>query len=500
MMSYNRGYSKNNYTKKPYVKKAVTAIAPNRNRIWSDLQKNIFSFMETSNGSAFIEALAGTGKTTTLEETARRLYEKNPKLKIAVIAFSRDIKAEVAARLVDIKAMKVATSHSLGFSYTGGRLDNDKMFRILGGLLGPDQDKDFIEQLRDCISKMKLTMSPMTPEAVDFVLDKYDINIGTGSEKTRNIATVLRAMEESKNQKLLVDYDDMLWMALQNNKVRQNYDIILVDEVQDFNRAQYLLIKGALKPGGRIIAFGDRHQRIYSFAGADENVIDNLIADTNATILPLSISYRCPKKVVELAQEIVPAISAAENAPDGEVRETSIEDAMVDVKPGDFFLSRKNAPLIRICMKLLQQGTAANIRGADISKGLLWMIKKSQANTVSDLMNYLETWRASEIQRLSEKNRRYDWVDDKADCLLAFCAGAGSVEQVKASIRRTFTEGDSSSRVTMSSAHRAKGSETDRVFVLNDTFNRDKSQEENNLLYVAWTRARKSLFIVNGMP
>ncbi len=500
MMSYNRGYVKNNY--KSYGRKApaTPAIVPNRNRSWSPLQMNIFSFVETCQRNAFVEALAGTGKTTTLEETARRIVEKNPKHKVAVVAFSRDIKAEVAARLADQKAIKVSTCHSLGFYFSGGKMDNTKMTRILISLVGPDQDSDYIEQLQDCVSKMKLTMRPMTANDVDQTIDKYEIDLGNGSERSRNVSIVLKAMEESKKQTGVVDYNDMLWLPLQNGKVRPLYDQILVDEFQDLNRAQFLLIKGALKPGGRIVAFGDAHQRIYSFAGADEEVIPNFISEMNAATLPLSITYRCPKAVVELAKEIVPQIEAPDTAPEGLVKDVAFEDAIMDVRPGDFFLSRKNAPLIKMCMQLIRQGTPANIRGADISKGLLWMIKKSQANTVADLMNYLETWRASEIQRLSEKNRKYDWVDDKADCLLAFCADANSVDQVKANIRRTFTEGDSSSRVVLSSVHRAKGSEANRVFILTETLNRGKDSEEDNLAYVAYTRAKQSLYLVKGMP
>jgi len=242
------------------------------------------------------------------------------------------------------------------------------------------------------------------------------------------------------------------------------------------------------------------HNCIYKFMGADERSIPTIIEALNAKTLTLSITYRCAKAIVKLANEVVPDLEAAPDAVEGLVENVTLETALPSVRPGDFVLSRTNAPLIKICMSLLKQGIPANIQGGDLSNGLLWTIKKSQTRTVVDLVRYVEDWRSSEVNRLVAKNRDHSWVDEKADCIIAFCTGADSINDVKDNIKRMFNDADDLGRVTLSSTHKAKGLERDRVFMLADTYKRGKNNEEDNLWYVAVTRARKELYMVEGLP
>ena len=64
--------------------------------------------------------------------------------------------------------------------------------------------------------------------------------------------------------------------------------------------------------GTRLVSVGDSNQMLYSFAGGDPDSFNALKSIPNTECLPLSISYRCPKNVVEFAKKLVPSIEANE--------------------------------------------------------------------------------------------------------------------------------------------------------------------------------------------
>jgi hypothetical protein len=192
----------------------------------------------------------------------------------------------------------------------------------------------------------------------------------------------------------------------------------------------------------------------------------------------------------------VPDIQSAPNAKEGRVETISDKDFLNKVKPGDFILSRINAPLIYHCLALLRMGVPANIAGKDVGANLTYMIKKSEAKTVVEFLAWLDGWKKSEIARLQAKHRDPILILDKAACLEALCENERSLENVKDNIKELFHDGDDSTRVICSSIHKSKGLERDRVFLLVNTLRRELNTEENNICYVAWTRAKDMLFLV----
>ena len=255
----------------------------------------------------------------------------------------------------------------------------------------------------------------------------------------------------------------------------------------------------AVKADGRILAVGDPRQAIYRFRGADENAFSNVQERLSATRLPLSVCYRCCKAVIREAQELVPHIEAAPDAEEGEVLRTSYAQMKKDAKAGDFILSRTNAPLISLCMAFLKEGRRANIQGRDVGASLAAFVKKSKAKTVEALRSYVEEWASKECARLAAKRRDTQAIEDRAACILALSEGASSVEDVVANIQSLFADKDEQAIITLSSTHKAKGLERDRVWVLRATYLRRDESEERNLLYVAQTRARKTLVLVKDL-
>jgi len=159
---------------------------------------------------------------------------------------------------------------------------------------------------------------------------------------------------------------------------------ILVHNCQDLNKAQIELALRSVAEGGRVIAVGDRNQSIYGFRGADIEAIPRVIKTLNAKTLPLSISYRCPRAVVELAQTLVPEIEAAEKAREGVVDFAAMRQALGDMETGDMVLCRTNAPLVEVAYSLIRSGQKAVMRGRDIGKGLIHIVKKMKASSIHD--------------------------------------------------------------------------------------------------------------------
>jgi superfamily I DNA/RNA helicase len=205
-----------------------------------------------------------------------------------------------------------------------------------------------------------------------------------------------------------------------------------------------------------------------------------------------------------MAQTIVPAFEAGDGAPEGVVDSAKVREVLRDAKEGDFILSRLNAPLAPIAMALLRAQKRAKIAGRKLGLGLVELTRQVAKNTttVEAMLSNLKAWEEKQTARLMAKNLAEEVLDlqDRADTLRALAQGADSVEGLVARIDYLF-EDDAQGAIILSSVHKAKGLEANRVWVLESTFYIDAKwtnrQEEKNLWYVAITRAKQHLTIVN---
>jgi superfamily I DNA/RNA helicase len=92
-------------------------------------------------------------------------------------------------------------------------------------------------------------------------------------------------------------------------------------------------------------------------------------------------------------------------------------------------------------------------------------------------------------------------IDDQVEMLCAIAEGLNGVREIEDRINALFTDTDGREKpaVTLSTVHKAKGLEWNRVFVLNETF-KWRGGQEDNVYYVAVTRAKKHLTFVGERP
>src|SRR5262249_22545800 len=85
---------------------------------WSHYQAEIFRAFSESDDSLLIEAVAGSGKTRTLEELARIMGAEMPQLRGCMIAFNKSIAQELQARIdkYGFRNVQAMTLHSAGWS------------------------------------------------------------------------------------------------------------------------------------------------------------------------------------------------------------------------------------------------------------------------------------------------------------------------------------------------------------------------------------------------
>jgi len=471
----------------------IVKIAPKRD--WSEYQKNIFRDIAKATDHTVVIARAGSGKTSTIVEGFKYLPRGK---KTLMVAFNKSIADELKQRAPSY--VDVMTLHSLGFraikqSFGNVILENDKCTTLVKEIIGDDYDLwELNQSICKCVSLCKAFLFD-TPKKIEELIDQFGIET-FDLERDKFISHVIKAMGMCKQSKMVIDFDDMIWFPFVYRLNVGKFDVVFVDEAQDLNAAQIAMVLSAVKPGGRIIAVGDPAQSIYQFRGADSEAIPNFINKLKAKTLPLSVTYRCPKKVVKLAQEIVPDIEAHDKAADGLVVDLDAGDLLKKVKPGDFVLSRTNAPLIKYCLQLLKAGVPANIQGRDIGANLLYFIKKSKSKTIIEFTKYVNTWREQEVKRLMSEKRDTTICIDKAECLLNLCEGTLTIKDLKETIEKLFNDTDDAAKVIFSTTHKAKGLERDRVFILADTYRKGNGGEEANLWYVAVTRAKQELYLV----
>ena len=470
--------------------------SPKRN--WSDYQKNIFRDIANGVGHTVVIARAGSGKTSTIVEGFKYLPKGK---KTLMVAFNKSIADELKQRAPSY--VDVMTLHSLGFraiKQSFGAdviLENDKCNELIKTLIGDDYDMWEVNQsIAKCVSLCKGFLVD-TPARVGDLIDKFGIETFEYSRE-KFIELVLKTLALCKYKKKVIDFDDMIWFPFVYRLNVGKFDIVFVDEAQDLNQAQIAMVLSACKMDGRIIAVGDPAQSIYQFRGADSEAIPNFIEKLKAKTLPLSVTYRCPRLVVDLAKEIVPDIEACVGAKDGVVEHVPAEQLLKLVQAGDFVLSRTNAPLIKYCMALLRAGIPANIQGRDVGANLIYFIKKSKAKTVNAFIDYVNAWREQEVKRLLSEKKDTMVAIDKAECLLNLCEGTLTIKDLKETIEKLFNDVDDAAKVIFSTTHKAKGLERDRVFVLKNTYRYGPGVEgeEANLWYVAVTRSKSELYLV----
>lgn len=245
-------------------------------------------------------------------------------------------------------------------------------------------------------------------------------------------------------------------------------------------------------------------QSIMGWAGADTNSFRNMVDELNATKLPLSVCWRCPKSHLELAKILVPHIQASPSAGDGLVEEIDPYQIPRVLKPGDMGICRNNAPLVSAAYRFMKDRVPVIVRGKDIGDSILSLIDKLDPLDLTDLSVRLKRWEERECKKLVDREAdesAFESLRDRVDCVRELAGETDTLGDFRVLVSELFSNKEDKDCVILSSVHRSKGLEAENIAILNSDLlcKRAKDSEaykqEKNLAYVALTRAKSKLLI-----
>lgn len=506
----------------------------------SIFQQAIYDFVSNGAGNAVVNAVAGSGKTTTLLG-ALGLIPSNKR--VIFMAFNRSIKMEIAERVKDMNLdnVQVNTCHGFGMSALlksmEGKpmIDNLKYRKLWRAIEAFHKSNDFgqlrgwnVNGMMDMVNAFRIDWD-MVDDKVQYIkhvlqlADLGRMNLTTDVQALNDLALKFGMHLHNGEARLasymveiasanvhVIDFADMIYLPNRMNIEVDTYDMVFIDECQDLNAAQRELMRKAIDPkGGRFVAVGDRNQAIYGFAGADAESFEKLEGLPDTVSLPLSVCYRCGSDIIAEAQKIVPQIEAFDGSAIGKFDNNA---SVKDIMDGDMVLCRNSYPLVKLCLAFLKDGRKATIMGGDIGKTLIRMVKDAGEDDMVKVFDKLYHNLGLVIKRImrakkcneadAKETSEYDNAEEKVNVIEALYEEGMSVGDMVAKLEDIFND-TTKEGILLSTIHKSKGLEADRVFIIHPEKMPSKwahqeweIQQESNLRYVAYTRAKSLLGIV----
>jgi superfamily I DNA/RNA helicase len=472
-------------------------------------QSAIIDFARHHTENLCVNALAGAAKTTTLN----MICEVVSNIPILYLAFNKRVVDEASKKLPGHVEMRTFNSigHRVWAQACGRRLtlEPNKMHSITKRLIedlprSRQQEawEDFADTLRWLRYAKRDGWVPPTWQHLGAPLLDCPLAENYDEEPSDSQSWLIaKAMSESIRQGYEgnIDYDDQIYLPVIFGAPWPKYPLVLCDEVQDLSPINHVMLEKLVHK--RVIIVGDPWQSIYGFRGAVANGMRQLVTKFNMHELPLSITFRVPKRGVERAHFRVPHMRAPEWQIDGRI--DSLEHWGPECIPdGAAIICRNNAPLFKCGLKLLKAGRSIKLVGMEIGPGLLRIMRKLGPPTLTrnQIGTALDAWMKREL----DKAKRAETIYDKYECLEVLCLrpDANNLGQAIAFAEDIFKR---SGAIQLLSIHKAKGLEWETVFHLDswripskwakpDT---EEWEQEMNAKYVCETRFKREMYLVN---
>uniref|UniRef100_A0A3P9IRP0 F-box DNA helicase 1 n=1 Tax=Oryzias latipes TaxID=8090 RepID=A0A3P9IRP0_ORYLA len=502
-------------------------------------QQQILSHQIQQDHVVKIIAFAGTGKTTTLMKFA----EQRPHLRFLYVAFNNSVACEARRRFpsnVDCK-----TVHSLAYKDIGRRyaLNKKLTFNVapfaLNGVLPPGRGgfakaKVVATTLQNFMAS---TDAVISTEHVPSCYPSCDGNFEwipeseqkLFAEDAKEIWRKMKNLKERSKHAYYMPHDGYLKLwQLQDPKpcLSDRYDVLFIDEAQDCTPA---ILDVLLSQRCGKVLVGDPHQQIYTFKGA----INALDIANHTHMFYLTQSFRFGAEIAYVGATVLKVCKKVDKIlvggkQSGHVCDQSAAEALVAMKAGASqsrgkigILSRCNFTVFVQAVNLTNANPLCRIHfigGVErIGLGKIMDIfqlmnqdrEKRKPNSIRDPLIRCFSLR-KENGFLALKKYVSQTEDKELDGKLNIVEKYHKelpelVNRLKACSEIDFKDAD----FTLGTVHKAKGLEFDTVIITDDFANSSNSRQgarrppqfaiheipadEWNLVYVAVTRARRSL-------
>jgi len=437
--------------------------------------------VDSNEPTVIVNAVAGSGKTATLMHLATR-YKKG-----IYLAFNKAIVKDVVPKLP--LGWQCKTFNAFGLAmvkkhYPYAKVDFNKYGKF--GFAHPSSSS--------LVSKHMDMNGNISRDSWKETCARFKISHNYIDEAKEILA---RGQENTT----VISGNDMLQYPIDNGWKSEEYEIVLIDECQDLNPQQIAFL--TCIPTKRIVFVGDTNQAIYGFRGSDPYAMDKIREHYNPVEYELTESFRCPTEIISTVKHIVPAITS--NKTGGQVDSVN-GNAEIDFPDECFIISRTNSNLVKLAYKFIQENKHFSIGGTFINQ------LKRDLNRVFNGAQSLTGMRENVVNQYEKEITRakgLKWsiasIENKYDTLLAIINVATSPNDIAQFVKNLGMHSDSASCRKLMTIHASKGLESPTVyFIKADTCDYFKQktnvqwerQQEDNLYYVACTRALDKLVFV----
>ena len=472
-----------------------------------------------STGNIKINAVAGSGKTTTIIEYAKVRPKTN---KILYLAFNKSVKLEAIKKFSDkdLNNVKVETAHSLAYKHIvfqnnyKVRSQGYKTYEIaeLLGLEGNGEKHAkyivanhinkfisyFCNSEKQRVQDLNYLEIVTDPKARAFVSRFYDY-----IEKQTRL--LLSKMDKGRIE---ITHDFYL-KKFQLSNPKLNFDYILFDEGQDASAA---MLDVFFKQRATKIIVGDTHQQIYGWRFAV-----NSLEKADFKTFNLSTSFRFSQEVANLAIEILKWKKIIDLDPPLEVTGKGTPEK-IKTKA---VIARTNLGLL---LKAIEYVTEKKkVKNIYFEGNINSYTYADEGASLYDVLNlYNNKYKSikdkliKEMKNLEELEEYIKKTDDVQLAMMVEIVKEydNKIPNIIKTIKEKHIDSDDkeSAEMIFSTVHRCKGMEYDAIQIVNDFLSEEKLRklvagvkkddlnyaklnEEINLLYVAITRSKNSLHI-----
>lgn len=489
----------------------------------------------------------GTGKTTKLlsivdDSLAAGVHPS----RIGFVSFSKKAAEEAKTRALEKFGLdskyftNFRTLHSMAFNFLGlqrsdvmkGSLFNDfgayvgmqftgssSVSMEEGVLFAPGFSSG--DKYLNIINKARGKMVP--------VLQEFDES-NNWSLSRRQLTIIDEAYREFKAKENKMDFVDMIEHFIQEGDGPE-LDLLIVDEAQDLVPLQWKMVKDVLVPRSENVFYaGDDDQCIYDWMGV--NVSDFM--DSCDNVMVLDKSYRLSAPVYNIAQSIVKKVSHRQEkhwSPgdhDGSV-EFHYDIMDLDLTSGEWLILGRTNKIVNEIGTLLKdqgyvywrEGSGWSISPKTLEALEVWLrLCRGERFSAEDLKRFGKFLRPEVMTRHGKRKLNtldpedaYSLDDITSKCNLTATRESHWADVIKVaekeeayitSVRRSGEKilGNTNPRIRISTIHKAKGGEADNVAVITaittDIRTQEEMDSESRCFYVATTRARKHLHIIEG--
>ena len=279
-------------------------------------------------GPIMVLAGPGTGKTRTLTHRLAYLVLNRgiPPEKILAVTFTNQAAEEMRSRVERLLSRDSPAAHPWITTFHG------LAYRLLRQSFFPTHrllsENEAWEVLRNVLRERPRKVPPRLLNELS-----RHISLAKGSllappeagklpewEALPEWPAVYQAYQTRLSEQNTWDFDDLIQETVRLLKDRPGfqeqwqlrYPLVLVDEFQDINTAQYQLFRLLAGDHGDWLVIGDPNQAIYGFRGAGANYFDRLREQIpRLTEIHLEVTFRLNQTILKASSQVISAASAS---------------------------------------------------------------------------------------------------------------------------------------------------------------------------------------------